>query len=355
MKRLFPMLVSVCLIASLMSFANADDVTHRVVSNSAAEALYSAGLFRGTGIGADGKPIFDLDKIPTRNQGIIMFIRLLGKEQEALSGKWSFPFTDVPEEMRAYVGYAYAHSLTNGTTETTFSGTERITANQYLAFVLRALGYVSEQDFIVPNASQFAASIGFIWEPFRSSHESFTRGDLAIISYTALRMPLKDSDTRLVEVIPRYSPENAPSYSPQEQKQSITGRELYVLIDEMAHVYADWLTVEETILRNVIDVLTAIVETQAEDALSALSELVFSAREGLPYIERILEMCGDYSQTAEIKGSMLKIREAVVFMQDLPVASELENYIIALMDKMDIIDLFGNLAKGEKKRYNHRG
>ena len=54
-------------------------------ATEAAEALYELGLFRGTGTNEDGTPIFDLDKTPTRNQAVIMLVRLLGKEEEALA------------------------------------------------------------------------------------------------------------------------------------------------------------------------------------------------------------------------------------------------------------------------------
>ena len=64
----------------------------------AADALYELGLFKGTGTNADGTPIFDLDKTPTRNQAVIMLVRLLGKEEEALSGTWELPFTDVEQD-----------------------------------------------------------------------------------------------------------------------------------------------------------------------------------------------------------------------------------------------------------------
>ena len=187
MKRLTTLLFSVCLAASLITHGNATNINHQTIADSSAAALYSAGLFKGTGTAADGSPIFALDKIPTRNQGLIMFIRLLGKEEEALSDAWDIPFTDVSDFMRPYVGYGYAHGLTAGTTATTFSGKEILSANQYCAFILRALGYTSDQDFTVRNASEFGSSIGLVWEEFRSGPESFTRGDLAIISYSALR------------------------------------------------------------------------------------------------------------------------------------------------------------------------
>ena len=69
---------------------------------SSAEALHDLGLFQGTGTNADGTPIYDLDKTPTRNQALIMLVRLLGKEAEAKAGAWDIPFTDVSEGMKPW-------------------------------------------------------------------------------------------------------------------------------------------------------------------------------------------------------------------------------------------------------------
>ena len=91
-------------------------------STQAADVLYELGLFKGTGTNPDGTPIYDLGKTPTRNQAIIMLVRLLGKEDEAKAGAWDIPFTDVSDAMRPYIGYAYANGLTNGYTATTYNG-----------------------------------------------------------------------------------------------------------------------------------------------------------------------------------------------------------------------------------------
>ena len=138
------------LLASIMAFfllPTAFAVTEE--ATEAAEALYELGLFKGTGTNADGTPVFALENTPTRNQAVIMLVRLLGKEGEALSGTWELPFTDVAKESTAYpyIGYAYANGLTNGTSATTYSGTNPIRANQYITFVFLFL-YLTVLDII---------------------------------------------------------------------------------------------------------------------------------------------------------------------------------------------------------------
>lgn len=195
-KRLVSLLLAIVMVCGIMpsAFAASDKATQ------AADALYELGLFKGTGTNADGTPIYDLDKTPTRNQAIIMLVRLLGKEEEALAGTWSIPFTDVTDNMKPYIGYAYTNGLTNGTSATTYSGTNPIRANQYIAFVLRALGYESGKDFEVSTSYTLSNALGITNGEY-SGASAFTRGDVAIISNNALAAKLKGQDKALKETL----------------------------------------------------------------------------------------------------------------------------------------------------------
>ncbi|MBP3508495.1 S-layer homology domain-containing protein [Oscillibacter sp.] len=179
-KRVLCLILTLVMIFALVPSAAAasDEATE------AAEALYELGLFKGTGTNPDGTPIFDLDKTPTRNQAIIMLVRLLGKEEEAKAGTWNIPFTDVSDSMKPYIGYAYTNGLTNGYTATTYCGGNPIRANQYIAFVLRALGYVSGKDFQVSTSWKLADELGITHGEYANA-TSFTRGDVAKISLKA--------------------------------------------------------------------------------------------------------------------------------------------------------------------------
>ncbi|NLA87894.1 MAG: hypothetical protein GX847_11580, partial [Clostridiales bacterium] len=107
---------------------------------AAAERLKALGLFQGVGTNPDGSPNFNLESPPTRVEALVMLIRLLGREEEALSGSWEHPFTDVPEWADRYVGYAFVNKLTNGISSVKF-GTGAASCKMYLTFVLRSLGY----------------------------------------------------------------------------------------------------------------------------------------------------------------------------------------------------------------------
>ena len=104
-----------------------------------ARALRQLGLFRGTGSGiGEG---FDLHLAPTRGEGLVMFIRILGEEDQAMAWTGEHPFTDVPAWLDPYVAWAWERGYTNGVSETIFGGGEALTPQAYMEFLLRALGY----------------------------------------------------------------------------------------------------------------------------------------------------------------------------------------------------------------------
>jgi len=182
MKRIFGLLLALVMLVAIVPTAAAAEDEATV----AADALYALGLFQGTGEGEDGKPIYDLDRAPTRHEAVTMLVRILGKEEEALSGTWDMPFTDVANWAKPYVGYAYANGLTSGTSDTTYSGNNTVTATQYLTFVLRALGYDSERDFKWNKAWELSDEIGLTDGRYNADTTEFLRGDVAIISYNSL-------------------------------------------------------------------------------------------------------------------------------------------------------------------------
>ena len=198
MKKLLCPLFALLIVLSLSTAAFAADYS----AEESANALYELGLFQGTGETANGKPIYSLDAAPTRAQAVTMLVRLLGKEAEAKAGTWTVPFSDLADWARPYVGYAYANGLTNGLSAERFGSDDKVTANQYLTFILRALGYSSESDFQWDKANAFSDSLGLTHGEY-SAPRSFTRGDTARISYAALTQARKDSSETLAAQLVR--------------------------------------------------------------------------------------------------------------------------------------------------------
>lgn len=162
-----------------------------------AEKLSQIGVFKGSDEG------FDLERQPTRLEGLIMLIRLLGKEEEALLLS-SHPshFNDVPDWGRGYVNYAYDNGLTTGISSTAFGSMQLMDSKSYMTFLLRALGYNDKEgDFSWNTSLDYAKTIGLISENqwFELGSQTFLRDHVAKLSYDALGMYLKGSETTLLE------------------------------------------------------------------------------------------------------------------------------------------------------------
>lgn len=161
----------------------------------AAKALHELGLFFGTGTDADGNPVYELSRTPNRHEAAAMLVRLLGKEADAKAAEWTAPFTDVADWAKPYVGYAYENDIVFGTSATTYGGSEHTTAAQYITCMLRVLGYSSETDFRWDAPWELSDAIGMTDGQYDAETAAFTRGDLAILSYSALSCERKDGVT----------------------------------------------------------------------------------------------------------------------------------------------------------------
>lgn len=196
MKTHMPKFIAAALIISIVLSVPAFASGSSSVSTKNADSLNSLGLFKGTGAG------YELDATPTRVQGIIMLIRLLGEEDEALSSDATLSFQDVPEWAVKYVTYAFAKGYAKGTTGTTFSPDDTLDAKSYVTFVLRALGYNDDNgDFSWDTALADSAKLGLMASATAStlSSAALNRGDMVDLSYCALTMPLKGQTTTLAQ------------------------------------------------------------------------------------------------------------------------------------------------------------
>lgn len=181
------------------SFTYSDSIDY----NAMAQALKTLHLFRGsyTGYGSG----FDLEVSPTRLQGLIMFIRLLGEEDAALAWSGTTPFSDIVtgSDAARYVGYAYSKGYTNGYTATTFAPNRKVNAYQYTEFVLRALGYSSSSNTDLSDTLTRAVNSGVITAGEQSmlSKDPFLRAELVYLSYYTLDATLADSSQTLKQAL----------------------------------------------------------------------------------------------------------------------------------------------------------
>jgi hypothetical protein len=161
-----------------------------------AEKLQTINVFKGTGNG------FELNRPPTRLEGGVILVRLLGGEQEALDNKYSHLFSDVPAWGDAYVTYMYNFGLTNGISETEFGSMNEMQSKSYLTFTLRSLDYDDKQgDFTWNEAVQKNQQIGLIDSSLANdlNNQTFLRNHVAVLSYNALKQQLKDGSESLTQ------------------------------------------------------------------------------------------------------------------------------------------------------------
>ena len=155
-----------------------------------ADALAELGLFKGTGNG------YELERTPTRAEAITLLIRVLGKEDEALSGDSEHPFTDAGWA-DAYIGYAYKNNIAKGMLQTKFGSNMSIDHKQYSTLLLRALGYSDDV------GGQFKYSVAYEFAlhklGIQKGSDTFTRGELARLTYAALNTTMYGSSKTLAK------------------------------------------------------------------------------------------------------------------------------------------------------------
>lgn len=196
MKRFISMAAILLLLCGLLPTAAL--AADSYAQPAPAQALKSLGLFRGTDNG------LELDRAPTRMESIIMLIRLLGKDTEALISHYDFPFTDAPTWFNAdrYVGYAYANGLTNGTSEKTLSPNNTADMRTVVTLTLRALGYTDgENGSVWDNWETIAADAGLLKDFDNAELSSFLRGDAARVYFAALDCRMADGKSTLADTL----------------------------------------------------------------------------------------------------------------------------------------------------------
>ena len=154
------------------------------------KALEKLGILKGTDKG------LELDKPLTRAEGVAVYARLLGVEDEIAkfneeNPNYSTGFTDVPNWVKPTINYLHSKGLVAGISRDKYGSDLGMTETQYATLVLRALGFSeSKGEFTWDTASDKLKEIGFYNEDVLN-HKSvlkgqFTRRGMAYISYNAL-------------------------------------------------------------------------------------------------------------------------------------------------------------------------
>ena len=200
-RRVLTGLLAAVLLFCLPVVHAADDRTevplYRLESGqAAAEQLYALGLMRGSAVLPDGSPDFALTRTLNRLEAMVLIVRLLGGEQEALEANYAHPFDDVPQWGAPYVGYAYHHGISNGLGKS-FGAAQTITLNEFLTQLLRSMGY---RDVNWLDPYPLAGQLGLYYP---TAGDGFFRADAAVICLDALNCPLSPGESTLFDLLKR--------------------------------------------------------------------------------------------------------------------------------------------------------
>lgn len=207
LKRLLIILLAAALLLSVPLSASAATPADSMTAEQMAEALRQLGLFKGYGDNPDGTPNFGLEDKAARDAAATMLIRLMGRESKAKaqydSGALHCPFVDTASWATANVTWLYEAGCINGIGGDRFGGNYDITAQQFAAMILRALGYSEKNgDFTFAQALSFAVSKGLMTQKQSedwSKEGKFLRAGMVEMCYRALYLNMRDSKLTLFD------------------------------------------------------------------------------------------------------------------------------------------------------------
>jgi len=178
-----------------VSFAEDDDVEITELYDISADRLYMNGLFKG------GEEGYDLESESDKVQAAVMLVRLLGAEDTVLKNTFSHPYTDVPKWASDYVGYLYQNDITLTSEKDVLGAKDNISADDYTAVVLSALGYKAEVGMRERALDRVAVKSGLLTENELKliSETEFNRGTMVYIAEKALNTKLSGQDVTLYE------------------------------------------------------------------------------------------------------------------------------------------------------------
>lgn len=185
-------MIAALLITSIPVFAFSQNE-----SRSVERFFIETQLLKGDGTG------YGLEKTASRLEGIIILIRLMGKEAEAQAMK-DLPcrFADVPDWAKGYVNYADSENISKGVSDTRFGVSDKMTAVQYNTLLLRVLGYDDTRGDFQWNASvDKAEELAILSEDMAGMYtrsKNYTKGDLMETSFCYLEANYKEQEETLI-------------------------------------------------------------------------------------------------------------------------------------------------------------
>ncbi|GEM_PF-5269137 len=197
-KRLLQVALAAILMFLFTSAASAADFSRQ------ADYLNRLQLLRGSAGG------YQLSRAPTRLEAAVLVSRLISAGKAAGGGD-AHPFIDVPSWADPSVEYLYQKGVVKGSSGRFFKPYAECTADMYLTYLLRALGYSDANgDFNSNTARDFALGIGLLDEAMSNElkDKPFLRGHMAALTFEALSCSPSSGEGGTETLLGRWIEEN---------------------------------------------------------------------------------------------------------------------------------------------------
>lgn len=200
LKKLLAVIVAICVLASFTVPAFAATSASFTYADQA-KKLYDMKLYAGN---SATSYVPDLGSKLTREQGIILLVRMFGKEKDALAMTDAdtvlAKYTDaakVSSWAKKYVAYAVKTTMVSGTTATTLDAAGKLTGNAMATMILKNLGFTVDPATYATNAATLSSKGGLTAdEATKFASKELIRDDVVGIMFGSLKA--KDSNGKVV-------------------------------------------------------------------------------------------------------------------------------------------------------------
>jgi len=205
LKKLLAVIITVTILAtSIIPAFAAGSYTY----TSQAQALYDLGLYKGSST-TTFEP--DLGSALDRQQGVVMLIRLLGKESAALALSSSevestliifSDAKDIASWAKKHIAYAVLYKYVAGLPNGTFAPNNPLSGKEFCTMLLRALGYTVDAAAYAGACYQLS-NIGAITfaEAAKFNEKELIRDDMVGIAYGVLKAEYKTTGKTVIETM----------------------------------------------------------------------------------------------------------------------------------------------------------
>lgn len=184
MRRFVAILLAVVMMCSFSQMTFGETQTY-------AEKLYNLGLL--TDISQK-----DLEAELTREIGLTMILKALGYTQaDADAVSSTSKFKDTEGWFKGWAALAYNLNITVGVSETSFAPSQPLTERQFVAFLLRALGYDTNESY--NKAVELGQSLGLISKGNNLTSTTYNKGQAAEVMFKSLSTKMKNEEETLAD------------------------------------------------------------------------------------------------------------------------------------------------------------